>query len=214
MYMTDKQQKLIELRDKLYNGDAMRRSVACDEIWQLIETVKEDQESVELMLSEMMDVLADLDREEDWKRCYETLYASKDYRLQVRALGVKAWKLRKLNPPEMQSIQAVYEEAIEICTVHNDSERAAEFCMMLAKIWLSISAKRKDALDMFGQCMTYAQEAHNHSMEAVVTYYIGVLLHEFGYVNAGLEKLRTALEMAYEQHDKRVAMHIEAVRAH
>ena len=86
--------------------------------------------------------------------------------------------------------------------------------MMLAKLWLTMSDKRKDALDMFGQCKTYAQRSHNHSMEAVTTYYMGVLLHEMGYENSSLEMLRTALEMAYEQQDKRVAMHIEVVRAH
>lgn len=30
--MTDKQHQLIEMRDKLYNGDAMRRGLACNEM--------------------------------------------------------------------------------------------------------------------------------------------------------------------------------------
>ena len=212
--MTDRQQKLVELREKLYTGDAMRRNLACDEMWALIAEVQNDLDNVELLRSEMMDVLVDLGRFSDWQRCYDSLYNSKDYRLRIRALGSKAWRCKKASPIDVLCVQEAYEEAIRISKEHNDNERTAECSMMLAKLWLTMSDKRKDALDMFGQCKTYAQRSHNHSMEAVTTYYMGVLLHEMGYENSSLEMLRTALEMAYEQQDKRVAMHIEVVRAH
>ena len=207
--MTELQQKVHAIQERLATRDAHEQNLACNEALELLETLTETEQK-ETLCSITIAPLLDLNRENDWRKCLNILQQSSICQFQMAAVFSEAWWFMKRK--DISGMLDVYEKGIAIATTHDDKQAIAE-CYLCKGKSLIQQSELTQALNAFGMCIEAAKQVFNFKMVAVATYYIAMVMHAMGKQAIALEKLREASDIAVAQRNQNIVKHVEIVRA-
>ena len=207
--MTELQQKIYDIQQRLAIGDAHEQNVACNDALALLDSM-ETVEQQETLCTVIVAPLLDLNREADWRRCIGILQSSSNGYNQLTAIHSEAWWCMKRN--DISGMLEIYNQGLKIATGCNDKQAIAVCYLEKGKVLIRMKENTL-AIDAFGMAIENAKEVFNYKLVAVATYYIALVMNELGRPAIALEKLREASDIAVAQKSQNIMRQTEVVRA-
>ncbi len=207
--MTEKQDTLNELHVKLATGDEHARFYTCQGVLGLIKNHEDPQFKLQLQCL-VLPFLVDLQLYEDAISCIDSILERGEYRQKLSALLFKS-KMHQ-DKEDFDGSTWALEQGIQLAKECDDKAAVSQGYLQIAKNHM-YKQSWNEALEAATTASIYAEGVNDYCLVAVVKYYIGLILYHLEHKELGMEKLREASDLAYDNHSAKIIMHTEAVRA-
>lgn len=199
---------LVELYDKLYTADDIKRNQACSEALELIGKVESESHKNDVRKMIVFHLL-DACRFIEALNCIESMKQSDDYyyRIVGHFAAIEYYKRCDIANLEQTILDA------QILAEQSGHKADYAVCCLEHSKCLFQNGKYDDCIEVLGDVLVIAEELKNVRLELSAKYYISLALYRKGHKNMALEMLREVTEKACDVRSQHVAMFSEVKRA-
>lgn len=208
MELNEYNNALIELYDRLFSADDIKRNMACTDALNLINKINAESHKNDIRKMIVFHLL-DAHRFPEAQECIEAMLQSEDYYYQMA--GYQA-KIEFCKLCALENFENAVKEAQSLAKQTGHKADYAVLCLEYAKL-LYQKGEYDDCIRMLGDVIVIADELKNIRFELGAKYYMALALYKKGYNEISLEKLREVTETACEVRSQHAAMFSEIKRA-
>lgn len=199
---------VVEIYDKLYSADDIKRNQACTDALKLIEKLEKNSHKNDVRKMIIFHLL-DSRRFDEANNCIDALLSSEDY--YYKSSGMTA-KIEYCKMCDQDNIENAINSARALAKLTMHKADYAAYSLEYAKYQYKMG-KNDECIESLGDVIVISEELNNIRFALAAKYYTALAVNKKGLKEVSLELLRDVTEKACDVRSQHAAMFSELKRA-